>query len=70
MTLEKITNLHSIEILTTSGVNVRWDTSITESGVVISGPNIHRRAFSAEELADIQPEINALIAKFGELNIG
>lgn len=70
MSLEKITNLHSIEILPNSGVNVRWDTSITENGEVISGPNIHRRAFSAEELADIQPEINALIAKFGELNIG
>lgn len=66
MSLEKITNLHSIEILSAGGVNARWDTSITENGEVISGPSIHRRAFSVEKLADIQPAIGALIDKFKE----
>lgn len=67
MSLEKITSLHSIEILSNGGVNVRWDTSITEDGVVISGPNIHRRAFSTDELSDVQSAIAALTAKFQEI---
>jgi hypothetical protein len=68
MALEEKTHLASIEVLFPSGaINARWDTVITRDGEVISGPNIHRRAYSAEELDDVVAAIEALKSKFQEV---
>jgi hypothetical protein len=70
MTLYKETKLASIELLPESGgLNVAWHTNIVENGEVISGPAIHRRAFAADELADIQPSIDLLVARFATLGV-
>lgn len=67
MAIEKTTNLATVEIIFSDrAVNAAWHTYITEDGEVISGPSIHRRAFSADELADVQPAIDVLLAKFQE----
>lgn len=61
--LEKITQLASIEILFPSrGINAAWHASITENGVVISGPSIHRKAFPQEDISELMPEINAYVS--------
>lgn len=68
MALEEETYLASVEVLFPSGaVNVRWETVITRDGEVISGPNIHRRALSAEELGDVVAAIEVLKSKFQEI---
>lgn len=54
--LEKITFLHSVEIILTAGaVHAAWHTVIKEGGVVISGPSIHRAAYKVTS-AEVLPE--------------
>ncbi|MPT10922.1 hypothetical protein [Comamonas sp.] len=63
MSLEKVTALNSVEIVFPSrSINVSWHTSIVEDGVVISGPSIHRTAFSAENSAEVIPEISSVVS--------
>lgn len=63
MTLEKQTALASVEILFPSrSVQVAWHTFISEGGVVISGPSIHRKAFPNEDIAEVLPEITDFVS--------
>lgn len=63
MSLEKVTQLASIEIIFPSrAINAAWHTNITEGGEVISGPSIHRKAFPAEDISELMPEIEAFIS--------
>jgi hypothetical protein len=58
MSLEKVTQLASIEVIFPSrAINVAWHTYITEDGVIISGPSVHRKAFPGEDISEVLPEI-------------
>lgn len=64
MTLEEKTHLASIEILFPSGaINARWDTEITRDGVPIAPPSHHRKAYGADNLIEIQQEIEEVLNK-------
>ena len=63
MSLEKVTQLHSVEIIFPSrAINAAWHTNITEDGEVISGPSIHRKAFPAEDISELIPEIQEFVS--------
>ena len=62
MALEKVKELYSIEILVPSkAINAAWHTYIMEDGEVISGPSVFRAAYPHEDMALIQPEIDAVV---------
>lgn len=55
MALEKITTLHSVEIILSAGaVQAAWHTNIVEDEKVIAGPTIHRCSYKVTA-ADVLP---------------
>lgn len=64
MSLEEKTHLGSIEVLFPSGaINARWDTVITRDGEPITAPTYHRKAYAANDLIEIQQEIEEVLDK-------
>ena len=58
--LEKVTNLHSVQIIINDGaVQAAWHTVIKENGKVISGPSIHRAAYKVTDASVLPEEVLA-----------
>lgn len=63
MTLEKVTQIASIEVIFPSrSINAAWHTYITEDGVEISGPAILRKSFPGEDISEVLPEISDFVS--------
>lgn len=63
MTLEKITRLHSVEILARYGaIQAAWHTNIYEDGNLIAGPSIHRAAYKVTDASVLPAEVAAQIS--------
>lgn len=64
MSIKEVTQLHSIEILFPfRAINARWDTYIAKDGENVYGPSIHRKAYPADDISEILPEISQFVSK-------
>lgn len=64
MPLQRVTKLHSIEVLfPIRAINARWDSFIEENGERITEPTIVRKGYPSEDFDELLPQISDLVTE-------